>query len=442
MSRLLVAVAAVMMIALGGARAAYAQIKMSIEGPQSRISPIAVSGLKNLGGDDSGVLSDQFVKLVRRDLALSGYFRIIDPKAYIENPQTTGYDIGQFNFADWSSINADFVVKGAVSNKDGQVSLEALLFDVAQQRRMMGKQFNGGPADESEMARRFADAVLEAVTGVRGPFDTRIAFVSTDGGRFKEIYTAAPDGGDLFRVTNNQTINLFPTFVHGPGQLLYVSYKSGEPALYLANPGKGEEVKIESGHGTPIGGALTPDGNEVVAAVENGGRTNLYLLDSSGGDIRQLTHGGSINVNPAISTDGQNLAFTSDRSGSPQIYVMPLAGGDARRVTYQGNYNTSPAFSPKGDWIAYQSRGGGVFSIYMVPTVGGDAVQLTDEKSSQSPSWSPDGRYIIFSARSGGRERLYLMQVNTQQKTGKIISALMEDDGNDSSPAWSWWMGE
>src|SRR5581483_2418597 len=427
----------VLTLVASASRASAQPIKMSIVGPGSTLAPIAVSELKNLGGDDQQTVSDHFVRVLRRDLELSGFFRLIPPKAYIEDAQKSGYDLGQFNFADWSSINADFLVKGAVTVKDGQISLEALLFDVAQQRRMFGTRFNGGPADVAQMARRFADSVLKAATGTRGPFDSRIAFVSTRGGRFKEGYLATPDGGDLFRVTDNPTINLFPQFARGPREVLYLSYKTGEPALYLFDIARRTEIRIQSARGMMVGGTLTPDGARVVAAIEHGGHTNLYLLDRSGQEIRPLTRGNTINVNPVVSADGGILAFTSDRSGTPQIYVMSLSGGDARRVTYQGNYNTSPALSPDGKWLAYQSRIGGAFNIFLIPTAGGQATQLTQTGSNQSPSWSPDGRYLVFSSRRGGVERLYLMQVNTQTQTGKIISALMEDNGDDSSPAWS-----
>lgn len=442
MRRLIPGLAALMLTLVASASRAPAQpIKMSIVGPGSTLAPIAISELKNLGGDDKQTVSERFVRVVRRDLELSGFFRLIPPKAYIEDAQNSGYDLGQFNFADWTSINADFLVKGAVKVNGGQLSLEALLFDVAQQRRMFGTRFSGGPGDVAQMARRFADSVLKAATGVKGPFDSRIAFASTRGGRFKEVYLAAPDGGDLFRVTDNPTINLFPQFARSPGSVLYLSYKSGEPALYLFDIAQRTEIRIQSARGMMVGGTLAPDGNRIVAAIEHGGHTNLYLLERSGQEIRALTHGGAINVNPAVSADGRMLAFTSDRSGAPQIYVMSLAGGDARRVTYQGNYNTSPAFSPNGKWLAYQSRAGGAFNIFLIPAAGGQAAQLTREGSNQSPSWSPDGRYLVFSSRRGGRERLYLMQVNTQSQTGKIISALMEDNGDDSSPAWSWWVG-
>jgi len=120
---------------------------------------------------------------------------------------------------------------------------------------------------------------------------------------------------------------------------------------------------------------------------------------------------------------------------------MNLGGGAARRVPFQGDYNTSPSFSPDGKWLAYQSRSGG-FNIFIIPAAGGRPTQLTeDARSNQSPCWSPDGRYLVFSSTRGGHERLYLMQVNTQSQTGKVISALMEDEGNDTSPTWSWWLG-
>jgi TolB protein len=443
MRQLFVALAALTLLAVFSAGSAIAQpIKMQIVGPSSTLAPIAVSDLKNLGGDEQQSVSHRFVQILRRDLDLSGFFRIVPAKAYIEDPQNSGYDLGKFNFADWSSINADFLVKGAVSVNGGQVSLEALLFDVAEQRRMFGTRFNGGPGDVPQMARRFADSVLKAVTGTKGPFDTRIAFVSTRGGRFKEVYVAAPDGGELFRVTDNPTINLFPQFPRSPGEVLYLSYKTGEPALYLFDVARRSEMRIDSSQGMMVGGTLTPDGNRIIAAIEHNGHTNLYLLGSTGQEIRPLTQGTAINVNPVVSQDGRMLAFTSDRSGTPQIYVMSAGGGAARRITYKGNYNTSPAFSPNGKWIAYQSRAGSSFNIFMIPTAGGQPTQLTQSGgSNQSPCWSPDGRYILFSSTRGGHERLYLMQVNTQAQTGNIISALMEDDGNDSSPTWSWWVG-
>ncbi len=418
---------------------AMAQVKMQIIGRGGTLWGVAVSQLKNLEGDDQHEISGRFVNTLMRDLTLSGYFRIVDPHAYIEDAQSSGYDIGQFNFADWRSINADFLVKGAVRANGSKIQLTAYFFDVAQQRRMMGKDFGGDPSDVPRMARRFADAILKAATGIEGPFDSELAFVSTRGGRFKEIYTQSIDGQDLVRLTNNPTINLFPDWDRSPNELLYLSYKTMAPALYLADVARRREIRVASPRGRIIGGALAPDGRSVVAAIEKDGTTHLFLLDRTGREIRQLTNTGGINVSPAFSRDGATIAFTSDRSGTPQIYVMAVNGGAARRITYRGDYNTTPAFSPKGDRIAYQSRNGGHFDIWTVALKGGEPVKLTDgEGSNQSPSWSPDGRYIAFSSTRGGTSRIYLLQV----QSGKIISALTEGNGDDSCPAWSPLLGD
>jgi TolB protein len=300
----------------------------------------------------------------------------------------------------------------------------------------MGKKFTGNPHDVGEMARRFADSILQAATGKRGPFDTKLAFVSTRGGRFKEVYTSWLDGGGLFRVTDNPTINLFPDFSHDGSHLLYLSYKSYNPELYVVDLERQIETRINPGLGQAVGGALTPDG-QIVAAYERGGRTNLYLLTQAGGMVRELTHNSAINVSPSLCPDGGQFVFTSDRSGTPQIYAASLVGGDAHRLTYKGSYNSAPSFSPDCKQIAYESREGGGFQIYVINLDGSVAQRLTQSGSNESPTWSPDGRYIAFSSNRGGGSRIYLMRA----RDGYVIAPLTEGQGNESNPAWSWWMG-
>jgi TolB protein len=410
-------------------------IQMKIVGAE-QVSPIAVSALKNLGGDDDQQVSSVFVKTLSRDLELAGYFRLIDPKAYIEDAQSSGYDVGQFNFADWRSINAEFLVKGAARRDGTNVTVEAMLFDVGQQRRMMGRKYNGHPNEVGEMARRFADALMEAVTGTRGPFATKLGFVSTRGGRFKEVYTQWLEGSELFRVTDNPTINLFPSFDQGAAHLLYLSYKTMSPSLYLADLGHGVETRIDPGLGMAVGGTLTADGR-IVGAFARGGATNLALLGQSGSQIDGLTDNHAINVTPSVCASGNQLTFASDRSGTPQIYVMDLDGGAARRVTFKGDYNTAPALSPDCKKIAYESRTGGGFQIFVIGAGGGTPRQLTEEGSNEAPAWSPDGRYLAFSSRRGGHSRIYMMLA----ADGKITGPLTEGEGNDSNPSWSGWIG-
>ena len=430
---ILIAAAAPRVLAQGNLPGKLPPIQITGAG---QLYPIAVSGLKDLGGDGTHNVSRVFDMTLVRDLKLSSFFRMIDEQAYIEDPQTSGYDIGQFNFSDWRSINAEFLVKGAVTRQAGKVTVEALLFDVGEQRRMMGKRYTGEPSEVSEMARRFADAVLEAVTGQRGPFDTKLAFVSTRGGRFKEIYTSWLDGGMLYRVTDNPTINLFPSFDKTAQHLLYLSYKTLRPELYLIDLSQRVERRIAPPLGMAVGGTLTPD-SQIVGAFARDGHTNLYLLDQSGNQIRPLTDNGAINVSPSVCKDGSQLAFTSDRSGNPQIYVMKITGGGAQRLTYQGDYNTAPAFSPDCTKIAYESRSAGIINIFVIKHDGSGARRLTSEGFNEWPTWSPDGRYLAFSSTREGDSRIYLMLA----ADGRVIAPLTEGEGNATNPSWSWWLG-
>ncbi len=164
------------------------------------------------------------------------------------------------------------------------------------------------------------------MTGKRGPFDTKLAFVSTRGGRFKEVYTSWLDGGTLFRVTDNPTINLFPSFDKSVEHLLYLSYKTSTPALYLVDLARRLRRGIAPNLGMAVGGTLAPDGQIVGSFCSRRTYQSLFAR-SIGHQIRALTDNNGINVSPSVCSDGSQLAFTSDRSGDPQIYVMKMSAG-------------------------------------------------------------------------------------------------------------------
>ncbi len=128
MSRWLAMVAVLVTAVVGAVGAAHAQnppsalgpLQMTIVGAQ-KVSPIAISALKDLGGDDGHKVSSVFTATLMRDLKLSGFFPVVDPHSYIEDAQNSGYDVGQFDFADWSSLNAEFLVKGSQARRQSGV---------------------------------------------------------------------------------------------------------------------------------------------------------------------------------------------------------------------------------------------------------------------------------------------------------------------------------
>lgn len=413
----------------------YSQVKGTIVNPAERY-PMAISPLKNLGtGEDGAKLSVGIADAVVRDLELSGWFRILDRSAYIEDPQKTGITLGDFDFRDWSVIGAQALVKGGFELQGEEITVELRLFDVYQGKQLAGKKYTGKARDFRRIAHKFADEIIFQFTGVPGVFNTRITYVSTAGGRFKQVYIAHLDGTEKIQVTKDPTIHLFPSWSPDGQSVLYSTYGYREktPGLYFFNLFTGKDTKLLSGGGLNLGGRWSPKGDSVAMSLERQGNVDIYLLDAAGKIVRRLTEDAGIDVSPAWSPDGDRLAFVSSRSGSPQIYILELASGKAKRLTYSGGYNTSPAWSPTGDKIAYIGRAGGRFQIFTIGVQGGDPLQLTSSAGdNEDPSWSPDGRFIAFASSRSGRYQIYIMQAG-----GENQQRLTASGGDDTNPSWS-----
>jgi len=405
---------------------ARAQVRGTIVGPGATSYPIAVSPLKGADGD-------RFADIVARDLDLSGFFKVIDRGAYIEHEDPVAADA--INFENWKTVGALALVKGTIERASDGVVVEARLFDVVERKQLAGKRYRTGE-DLRRIAHRFADEIMLALTGERGPFDSKIAFASRRGGRFKEIWAMSLDGGDLRAVTHEGLIALAPSWSPDSRSLLLTSYRTGNPSLFEIDVAGGPPRLVSAQRGLNLGGRFSPGGRAIAVALESGGQTDIALLDPSGQLIRWVTRDRALDVSPSWSPDGRSLVFCSDRGGGPQIYTVSADGGEPHRMSYSGNYNTSPSWSPKGDRIAYASRIGRRFQVFVIDAKGGDAKQVTSSPGdNEDPSWSPDGRYLAFSSTRDGSGAIYMSDAS-----GAHQKRLTPAGGDDSNPSWSRWL--
>ena len=422
----------VVLVALA-ARDARAVVTGAIFGPGSESFPIAVVPPKDLGGDPGGALGARFAKALTRDLDLSGYFRLVDPKTFVES-ETSGITAGEIDFVGWSAIGAQALVKGGISASGSGIALEVRLFDVPGRRDVpqASKRFSGGRDDVPRMAHRMADAILEFLTSERGPFDSKIAMVSTRSGRLKDVYTWTFDQDDPVRVTDERSLVIAPRWRPDARALVFASYREHFPRLFQVDVGSRQTARLVPGPGVVLDGAWSPDGTRLLVTREEGGNSDIYLLDRSGQVLQRLTDHWATDVSPAWAPDGRRFAFCSARTGSPQIYVMNVDGSEVVRVSHTGSYNTSPAWSPKGDHIAYTTRGGGGFQVVVTTPDGGNAQTISSAGSNEDPSWAPDGRYLVFSSTRAGGHHLFLAD-----RDGRTQKQLTRGAGDDTSPAWS-----
>lgn len=379
-----------------------------------------------LGGARDTELATQIVQVLNFDMTLAGFAVASPPVA-----QDTGIRSGDFSFTPWRSAGADLLIKIGYQLNNGTLTVECRLFDVARERELSAKRYNGTRQDLRKITHTFSDEVMQAVTGERGPFTGKIAFVSKATGN-KEICMMDYDGHNVTRLTKNGSINLNPEFSPSGREIIFTSYKKRNPDLYRRELYTGTEARISSSQGINVTAAYAPDGTRIALAKSKDGHSQIYLISKDGKELARLTRTSAIDVSPSWSPDGSRIAFVSDRLGSPQVFVMNADGTGTRRLTTTGSYNVSPRWSPKGDKIAYCRQEGNGFQIHSVNPDGTGDTRLTAEGNNEHPRWSPDARFITFSSRRGGAESIYVMRADGSGET-----RVSRGKGADSHPTWS-----
>jgi len=405
---------------------------IDLSNPFLRKIPLAIPSFKNVNGTpEEESLSSSSSKLLESSLAFTGYFKILDQGAYLFDPRKDGVLTPQINWGNWTVIDAELLITGLFELSDGRLAVELRLFDTIKGKRILGKKYAGQPGDQRKIIHRFCSEVIQYLTGHKGMFASKIAFVSTGSGN-KEIYSCEFDGYYPQQITRNHDISLFPAWSSDGRFVAYTSYKGGKPDLYIKNLAEMQEASVTE-KGINITPAWVPGKFELAAALSFSGDQEIYLLTGTGKIIKRLTRMRGSDLSPTWSPDGKKIAFVSTRSGKPQIYIKDLVSGNARRLTFQGSYNTQPNWSPRGDKITYSSMVDGRHNIFVIDIDGFEPLQLTrDSGDNEAPSWSPDGSMIAFSSNREGPYRIYVMTAFGTDQRRLIIMK-----GEQTNPKWS-----
>jgi TolB protein len=414
---------------------AWGKVYIDIDSPAFQKFPIAIPDLKNIGSsEDTENLSVWFSDNLGDTLAITGFFRMIEKGAFLEDRNNAGITAEETNFLDWSSVGADFLVKGGFDYDGKNLSAEFRLFDVVEGELIVGKKYWGNVEEKKIMVLKFAGEILRTLTGERGIFNTKIAFIGKKDDK-SEIYAVNFDGSDPVRITNFKSLSLLPNWSPDGSKLSLTSYIKGNPDYYILDLRSGKVKKVHSFNGLNLSASWSADGNKALIVLSKDGNEEIYAMNIEDGKLQRLTNDPSIDVSPTWSPDGSKIAFVSNRSGSPQIFIMDSEGKNIRRLTFGGSYNTSPAWSPKGKRIAYEGRTNGEFQLFSIDEDGNNPLQLTFEREgAEDPSWSPDGRYLAFSSKINGRKRICVINSN-----GLNLRVLNKIGGVDSfeGPSWS-----
>jgi len=333
---------------------------------------VSLSGLQA-----SGNHGQLFLRTLRRNLELSGWFQVV--------PSGAGA----------------VTVSGSVADTGSGVQSNCRV-------AWAGKSFawtraSLGEAEVRRQAQELADEMVKQVKGKKGIATSKITFVNRKGSNNAELYVCDADGQGMMQVTRDGVAIVGPRWAPNKKDVLYTSFIKGYPTVQMHTIG-GTRKTIANFKGLNTGGAVSPDGKRVALILSFEGNPELYVLDyTTSRAIRMTNTPHGVEASPCWSPDGRSIVYVSDVAKSPQLYLLDVASRTSKRLTYKGSENVNPDWSAKGK-ITYATRRGGSYQIaVMDASAGSDAAAeiLTNAPANcEHPSWALNSRHIICSSGS------------------------------------------
>ena len=414
---------------LMGSRGALAVLTIEITQGMEDASPIAVVPFAAPAGV---TLPEDIAAIISANLRRSGRFAPLPEADLIARPRTAD----DVRFQDWRVLGVgDLVIGRVLQPAPGRYEVQFQLFDVFRGRQMTGYSIPARPEELRRVAHRISDLIYESLTGQPGAFDTRIAYVTSEGesgSRRYALQVADSDGHNPRTVLRSPQPLMSPAWSPDGQQLAYVTFEDRRAAIYVQDVGTGARRELAAFDGINGAPAWSPDGRKLALTLSRDGNPEIYLLHLADNRLQRLTNNAAIDTEAVWLPDGNHLIFTSDRGGAPQLYRLDIRSGRAERLSFEGNYNSSADVSPDGRRLALVHRDGRDYRIGVMDLDSRRLRVLTDGSLDESPSFAPNGSMIIYATSVGGRGVLAAVSAD-----GRFRQRLTLSGGDVREPAWS-----
>jgi TolB protein len=394
--------------------------------------PVAVVPFAFEGpGQAPQIVSD----VVEADLARSGLFKVLPRKDLPSMPR----EDSEVKFPEWRALKLEGLVFGSVrAMPNGKYQIQFRLYDVFKPKelaQLAGYRYIVSADLLRTVGHQIADLIYEKLTGERGAFNTRIAYITKDKARAGSVFKlqiADSDGYNPQTIVTSAEPLMSVAWSPDGQRLSYVSFEDRRAKVYMQTVTDGRRELLAEFPGINSAPAFSPDGKRMALTLSRDGNPEIYLYTLASRQLTRLTYEPSIDTEPAWAPDSRHLVFTSDRSGRPQIYRMSADGGPAQRLTFEGEYNARASYSPDGKFLTLVSGQKGRYHVATLQPGTGALQVLTDTPLDESPTFAPNGRMVLYATEVRGRGVLASVSAD-----GRVRQLYRSESGDVREPAWS-----
>lgn len=405
------------------------ELTIEITGGKEAAVPIAVVPF---GWRGNGRAPVDIAGIIKSDLSRSGYFTTLDERQMLAKPTQAS----AVRFRNWQALGQNYLVIGQVSENRDKYNLSFQLFSVYKREQLLGYRMTVSARELRRSAHHISDIIYEKLTGIKGVFNSRIAYVTTttqaNGRKLYKLMVADADGSNPKKILSSREPLMSPAWSPDGKKIAYVSFERKSSAIFVQTLANGKRARIADFRGINGAPAWSPDGKKMALTLSKDGSPDIYVLNLVNRGLVKLTKSYAIDTEPTWSPDGKSIVFTSDRGGKPQLYIMPSYGGRPRRLTYDGSYNARAIFSRDGKKLAMVHGENNSFRIAVMDMKTRQVDVITSGRLDESPSFSPNASMILYATRKGKRRSLAAVSTD-----GRVQQLLGFNRGDVREPAWS-----
>ena len=399
---------------------------IEILGGKATQIPIAVMPFKSFGATKNLAKVNSVIK---SDLNRSGLFYTLDTRGVSASPNSDK----EVNFSQWRSLEAQFLIIGRVDFlQKEKLKVSWSLIDIYKQQTILGGEFVGNKTQIRAIGHKVSDKIYERLTGSKGVFHTKIAFVEKYNNKKFKLNIADYDGYNITSLLDSKMPIISPRWSPDGKNIAYVSFEKQKPIIYIQEIATGKRRLLANFKGNNSAPAWSPDGKRLAIVLTYNTNSQIYLINADGSDVKRLVRSRSITTEPAWSPDGKEIYYTSNQGGGPQIYKFDLESSEVSRVTFEGKYNLYPNLSYDGKLLLYLTQDKGKFKVALQNLQSKQVLKLTRGPLDEAPVFAPNGHMILFVYKDYGKTT----KIGTVSINGLKIDPLPLGSRQVQEPAW------